>query len=74
MFACMKKNIPLLICLLFTVFYFDTAFAQSKEAAWDNATNKNWSSDFLLVQIRSSVDNTIQNAWYHQRKKTVRSL
>lgn len=65
----MKKNISLLICLLYTVSYFNSAFAQTKEDAWDNTTNKNWGSDFQNVQIRSSVDNTLQNAWYHQSKK-----
>lgn len=65
----MKKNISLLIFLLYVVSYFNTAFAQNKDAVRDNLTNKNWSSDFRLVQIRSSVDNTVQNAWYHQSKK-----
>jgi len=67
MFVFMKKNLSLLSCLLFAVFYF--AFTQTKEATWDNTTNKNWGSEFQLVQIRSSVDNAVQNAWYHQSKK-----
>lgn len=65
----MKKNISLLICLLYVVFYFDVTYAQTKDPAWDNTKNKAWGTEFEQVQIVSSADGEIQKAWYHQTAK-----
>jgi pimeloyl-ACP methyl ester carboxylesterase len=66
----MKKNISLLICLLYTVFYFNIAFSQTKEPVWDNTKDKHWGDGFTLAKILSSADGTMQNAWFHRSSKT----
>jgi len=40
--------------------------AQHKDPAWDQTAKKNWPVTFQQVQIQSSTDNTIQQAWYSQ--------
>ncbi|MFT3846556.1 MAG: GDSL-type esterase/lipase family protein [Lacibacter sp.] len=65
----MKKNISLLICLLYVVFNFDVTYAQTKDPTWDNTKSKAWGTEFEQVQIVSSADGEIQKAWYHQTAK-----
>lgn len=63
----MKKLVILFV--LFTGIYF-TPYAQEKEPAWDNTSHKSWSKACELIQIRSTADNTLQNAWFYRSKKT----
>ncbi len=65
----MKKNILLLSCFLYMIFYFDVTCAQTKDPAWDNTKDKVWGTEFQQVQIVSSADGEIQKAWYHQSAK-----
>lgn len=37
-----------------------------KEPVWDNTKDKHWDAGFTRVQITSSADGTIQNAWFHK--------
>lgn len=43
--------------------------AQKKDPAWDNTTSNVWTSDFSLVEIKSSIDGSLQKAWYHKTTK-----
>lgn len=65
----MRKNVQILTCLIFMLTHFGIAVAQKNETAWDNITNKNWSSEFKPIQIKSSADGAVQHAWYHQSNK-----
>jgi len=68
----MKKLIFLIIAF---VAIHCTLFAQEKDAAWDNTINKNWSSEFKLVKIKSSIDSSLQNArFYRTGKSTLQPL
>jgi pimeloyl-ACP methyl ester carboxylesterase/lysophospholipase L1-like esterase len=49
--------------------YF-SAIAQEKESAWDNTADKSWSSEFVRIQIKSSADNSVQNAIFYQSTKS----
>ena len=40
--------------------------AQQKDPAWDQTAKKNWPASFQQVQIQSSADKTVQQAWYSQ--------
>lgn len=40
--------------------------AQQKEPVWDQTAKKNWPAPFQQVQIKSTADNTAQQAWYCQ--------
>jgi len=45
---------------------FCLAAIAQKEPVWDNTKDKHWDSGFVKIQIRSSADGSIQNAWFHK--------
>ena len=54
--------------LFFSIFFicnFST-FAQKQIAIWDNISNKQWGIEFKRVEINSTVDSTLQKAWFYQ--------
>jgi len=53
--------------LLLTCFSL-TVLAQ-KDPVWDNTKDKHWGNEFVQVQIPSSADGALQNAWFHQSAK-----
>lgn len=40
--------------------------AQQNEPAWDLTANKSWPLPFQQVQIKSTMDNHLQQAWYYE--------
>jgi lysophospholipase L1-like esterase/pimeloyl-ACP methyl ester carboxylesterase len=57
-----KKNLPI---LLFLYLLPVTGITQQKEPAWDLSVKKNWPPPFQQVQIKSTSDSSIQQAWYY---------
>lgn len=55
----------LLVCI---IFYLPAA-AQVKSVAWDDVTKSAWGNEFHIVQIKSSADSAVQNAWFYKSKK-----
>lgn len=47
------------------IFSMGVLYAQTA-IPWDNTINKSWPNTFQLVQIKSSADKTLQNAWYYK--------
>jgi lysophospholipase L1-like esterase/pimeloyl-ACP methyl ester carboxylesterase len=64
----MKK---LFFLSLFFVGFHLAIDAQNIQVAWDDPTKKNWDREFKLVQINSSVDNSLQNAWFYKSKNPI---
>jgi lysophospholipase L1-like esterase/pimeloyl-ACP methyl ester carboxylesterase len=67
-----------MIRLLVSLFVFlnsvQCLFAQN-EPAWDNARNKYWGKEFSHIQIISSADGKLHNAWFYKTsKKTAQPL
>ena len=63
----MKKTLILLF--IFFGFHFN-GLCQKIESTWDNTSSKNWGIEFEQVEIKSSVDGSIQKAWFHQSSKS----
>lgn len=61
----MKKL--LFLSLVFVGFHL-AIYAQNIQVAWDDPTKKNWEREFKLVQIKSTVDNSLQNVWFYKSK------
>ncbi|MEI6141907.1 MAG: GDSL-type esterase/lipase family protein [Mariniphaga sp.] len=40
-------------------------YAQEKKTAWDNTNDKNWPTGFIKKEIQSTIDGTIQKAWFY---------
>ena len=54
-----------LITYLMLYFCITSIYAQDKNTAWDNTTNKNWPTGFVQKEIQSTIDGTIQKAWFY---------
>lgn len=59
----MKQTHILLLMLCFLVISLHAQ--KKKEQNWDDTQNKNWGSDFKIVNIPSSVDGEIQKAYFY---------
>ncbi len=58
-----------LFSLFVGMFFCLPVVAQVKAVAWDDVTKSAWGSEFHIVQIKSSADSTVQNAWLYKTKK-----
>ena len=66
-----NNNNNFLTILLVVTFFSSKLFAQ-KDPAWDNTDKTQWSSKFQKVEIPSSVDSKIQNAYLYASKSATR--
>lgn len=60
------KNVVL---LFLSLIYGGFSVLAQKDPVWDNTKDKHWGNEFVHVQIPSSTDGALQNAWFYRSSK-----
>lgn len=57
------------ILLFLSLIYGGLSVLAQKGPLWDNTKDKHWGNEFVHVQIPSSTDGALQNAWFYKSSK-----
>ncbi|HTG65274.1 MAG TPA: hypothetical protein VL859_02750, partial [Flavobacterium sp.] len=63
----MRNHIKLILILCSALFPIMSLFSQT-DPAWDNTSKSNWNDAFKKVEITSSLDGKMQNAYLYASK------